>query len=310
MNKDDKIYVAGHKGLVGSALVRRLKEDGFKNIITRTSSELNLEDQAAVKAFFETEKPDCVFLCAGKAGGIIANKERPADFIYPNLLIECNVISSAWNVKVKKLLFLACSIIYPKECKQPIKEEYLLTGKPEPSNTAHTTAKIAGVVLCQSYNKQYSTGFISCVASNTFGINDNFDPTGGHVIPALINKFHTAKIKNDPHVTIWGTGKPRRDFIYVDNLADACMFLMENYSSSDIINIGPGNDMPVSELANLIKEIVGYKGEIKFDTTKPDGMPRKYLDNSKLSSLGWKCKINIREGLSRTYSWYLTQTRI
>lgn len=304
MHKKDKIYIAGHSGLVGSALINRLEKAGFENIITRTSAELDLTNQMAVETFFQNEKPDYVFLLAAKVGGIIANKEKPVDFIHPNLLIECNVFSSAWKSKVKKLLFLSCSIIYPKECEQPIKEECLLSGKPETTSISHTIAKIAGIILCQSYNKQYNTNFISCVASNIFGPNDDFGPTSGHVIPALISKFHTAKIKNEPDVVAWGTGKAERDFIYVDDVADACLFLMDKYRSSEIINICSGEGIQIRKLLELIKEVVGYNGEIEYDTTKPDGALKKMLDNNKLKSLGWQPKTSLKEGLEKTYQWW------
>ena len=306
MDKKDKIYIAGHKGMIGSAMVRRLKKEGFENIITRSSSELDLTDQQAVRSFFESESPDYVFLMAAKVGGIVANDTEPVEYIYPNLLIECNVISSAWKTGVKKLLFLGCACVYPKECGQVIKEDFLLAGKPEPTNVAHAVAKIAGIVMCQSFNKQYNTNFISCISANSFGPNDNFDMNRGHVIPALINKFYSAKVDNRPSVTVWGTGKPRRDFLYVDDVVDACLFLMDNYNSSEIINIGSGVDILIGELAELIKDVVGYEGEIVYDTTKPDGMPRKLLDNTIITSLGWKAKVSIREALEETYRWYLS----
>ncbi|MFA5859196.1 MAG: GDP-L-fucose synthase [Elusimicrobiota bacterium] len=304
MNKNDKIFVAGHTGLIGTALVARLKAEGYDNIITRASSELDLTDQALVEKFFLAERPAYVFLLAAKVGGITANREKPAGFIYPNLMIECNVLNSAWKVDVKKLFYLSCSIIYPKECEQPMKEEYLLTGKPEPTSMAHTIAKIAGTVLCQSYNKQYNTNFICGVAANVYGTNDDFDPANGHVIPGLLTKMHNAKVNNEPSITAWGTGKPERDFVYVDDVADACIFLMNNYMSSEIINIGSGTGVSIGELSNLICEVVGYKGKIVWDTTKPDGAMKKMLDSTKLNSLGWQPKTVLRQGLEKTYRWW------
>lgn len=305
MNKTDKIYVAGHNGLVGSALLKKLKKEGFINSLTRTSQELDLTKQKDTEDFFKKEEPDYVFLTAGKSGGIVANDKYPVDLIYPNLLIECNVLQSARETKVKKLLLLACGCVYPRDCPQPMKEEYLLSGKPEPTNLPHAVAKIAGIVMCQSYNRQYNTDFISCISANVFGPNDNFDLESGHVVPSLIKKFHTAKIKNEPAVTIWGTGKPLRDFIYVDDLADACLFLMHNYDSSEPINISAGINISIGELAEVIKVIVGYEGEIKFDLTKPNGMPNKLLDNTEIKSLGWQPKVSLKKGLEETYRWYL-----
>lgn len=306
MKKKDKIYIAGHTGLVGSALVQRLTRDGFTNIIMPALSELDLTNQEAVKVFFKKEQPDYVFLTAARVGGIMANDLEPVDFIYPNLLIACNVINSAWEAKIKKLLFLGCACVYPRDCEQPIKEEYLLSAKPEPTNLAHAIAKIAAIVMCQSYNKQYKTNFISCVSSNIFGPNDNFNLNSGHVAAALISKIHSAKLKNEPTVTIWGTGKPRRDFIFVEDLIDACLFLMHNFDSSEPINLSAGNHASIRELAELIKELIGYKGKIEFDDTKPDGMPSKLLDNTRLASLGWKPQFGLKQGLEETYRWYLT----
>ncbi|MEW6040054.1 MAG: GDP-L-fucose synthase [Elusimicrobiota bacterium] len=305
MDKKDKIYVTGHSGLVGSVLMAVLKNSGYKNIITRTSSELNLTVQEQTARFFRETQPDYVFLLAAKKGGIAANKERPVDFIYPNLMIECNVINSAYESKVRKLFFLACSMVYPKECEQPTREDYMLSGKPEPTSLSHTMAKISGIVLCQSYNTQYKMNFISAVASNIFGENDNFDPAGGHVIPSLIKRFHDAKLKNAPEVEIWGTGKPTRDFIYVGDVVDAILFLTEKYDSPELINISTGRDVSIGELAQTIKEVVGYKGKLVFDTTKPDGAPKRALDNKKISSLGWQPKTPLKEGLEKTYRWWL-----
>lgn len=305
MRKDDKIYVAGHTGLVGSALMGRLKKDGFTNLLTKTLSELNLTDQQAVSTFFEGEKPEYVFLSAGKVGGIIANNTYPAEFIYENLMIQCNVIHSAWKANVKKLLFLGCACMYPRDCAQPMKEEYLLSAPIEPTNESYSIAKIAGLKMCQSYNRQYKTNFISCITTNLFGPNESFDLQTSHVIPALIRKFHEAKVKKELYVTIWGTGKPIREFMYVDDIVDACIFLMENYNDSEFINIGTGVEISISELAGLIREVVGFKGDIKFDVSKPDGTPRKSLDSTRLNSLGWRSKVDLKTGIKNTYHWYL-----
>ena len=301
INKASKIYVAGHKGLVGSALVRKLEAKGYNNIITRNHAQLDLTEQAAVRDFFRKEKPDYVFLAAAKVGGILANSTYPADFIMENLLIECNVIRSAWENSVKKLMFFGSSCIYPRMCPQPIKEEYLLTGELEKTNEAYALAKIAGLKMCQYFNKQYGTKFISVMPCNLYGPNDNYDLNNSHVIPALIKKFHTAKEEGREYVEMWGTGKALREFMHVDDLADACVFLMENYENCDLINIGTGKDISILELAEMIKEIVGFKGEIRFDAGKPDGTPRKVLDVSKLESMGWKYKIELFDGLKSTY---------
>jgi len=301
INKASKIYVAGHKGLVGSALVRKLEAKGYNNIITRNHAQLDLTEQAAVRDFFRKEKPDYVFLAAAKVGGILANSTYPADFIMENLLIECNVIRSAWENSVKKLMFFGSSCIYPRMCPQPIKEEYLLTGELEKTNEAYALAKIAGLKMCQYFNKQYGTKFISVMPCNLYGPNDNYDLNNSHVIPALIKKFHTAKEEGREYVELWGTGKALREFMHVDDLADACVFLMENYENCDLINIGTGKDISILELAEMIKEIVGFKGEIRFDAGKPDGTPRKVLDVSKLESMGWKYKIELFDGLKSTY---------
>jgi len=305
MKKDSKIYVAGHKGLVGSAIVRNLQSKGYTNIITRTHKELDLTDQKAVMKFFDEERPEYVFLAAAKVGGIYANNTYPADFIYENLMIECNVIKAAHDFKVKKLLFLGSSCIYPKMAPQPIKEEYLLSGYLEPTNEAYAIAKIAGLKMCQFFKRQYGDNFISCMPTNLYGPNDNFDLQNSHVLAALIRKFHEAKIQNKPHVEVWGTGTPRREFLYVDDMADACVFLMENYDGEETINIGTGEDLTIRELAEIIREIVGYEGEIIFDKTKPDGTPRKLLDVSKLKDLGWQYKIKLKEGIKLTYKWYI-----
>lgn len=304
MKKTSKIFVAGHGGLVGSAIVRRLKALGYSNVVTRTRKELDLADRAKVLAFFKREKPEYVFLAAAKVGGIMANKTYPADFIRENLTIETNVVDSAYRAGVKKLLFLGSSCIYPRLAPQPIKEEYLLTGELEPTNEAYAVAKIAGIIMCQSYNKQYGTDFISVMPTNLYGPNDNFDPVNSHVLPALIRRFHEAKRDGAREVVIWGTGSPKREFLHVDDLADACVFLMKNYSGSDIVNIGTGTDLSIKSLAEKIKKITGYKGEITWDRTKPDGTPRKLLTVRKLHALGWKHKIDLDAGLKKTYAWY------
>ncbi|NCD01150.1 GDP-L-fucose synthase [bacterium] len=305
MNKDSKIFLAGHRGLVGSAILRLLKKEGYTNIITRTREELDLLDDQKVKEFFQTEKPEYVFLAAAKVGGIVANFDTPAEFIYENLKIETNVIHNSYLANVKKLLFLGSSCIYPKLAKQPIKEEYLLSNYLEESNIAYAISKIAGIIMCQKYNKQYGTNFISAMPSNLYGPGDNFNLRNSHVLPALIRKLHEAKESNKDSVEVWGSGSPKREFVYIDDLADACLFLMNNYNDSEIINIGTGKDFSIKELAEIIKEKVGFKGEIKWDTSKPDGTPRKLLDVSKLKGLGWEQKIGLEEGIERTYDWFL-----
>lgn len=305
MNKQDKIYVAGHKGLVGSAIVRCLQNSGYQNIITKTKEELNLLEQSKVNDFFGEEKPDYVFLAAAKVGGIMANSTTPAEFIYDNLTIETNVINTAYRHKVKKLLFLGSSCIYPKLCPQPIKEEYLLTGPLEPTNEAYAVAKIAGLKLCQYYNEQYGTNYISVMPTNLYGENDNFNLETSHVLPALLRKFHEGKINNSPEIVVWGTGAAKREFLLVDDLADACLFLMQNYTDNQIINIGTGEDIAIKELAEKIKKIVGYTGQIIWDQTKPDGTPRKLLDVSRLHQLGWKHKTSLEDGIKNTYLWYV-----
>ena len=307
MNKDSKIYVAGHRGLVGSAIMRKLQQEGYTNIITKTHKELDLTNQAQTQEFFKKEKPEYVFLAAAKVGGIHANNTYPADFAYINIMIESNVIKASYDYGVKKLLFLGSSCIYPKLCPQPIKEEYLLTGPLEKTNEAYAIAKIAGLKMCQYFNRQYGTNYISVMPTNLYGPNDNFDLETSHVLPALIRKFHEAKINNKPYVEVWGTGTPRREFLHVDDLADAVIYLMNNYDENEPLNIGTGKDITIKELAELIKEIVGYEGEIKFDTTKPDGTPRKLLDVSRLHATGWKHKIELREGIKQTYEWYKTR---
>jgi len=308
MEKTAKIYVAGHRGLVGSAIARTLTAQGYTNLITRTRAELDLLDQNAVTDFFAIEKPEYVFLAAAKVGGIMANKTYPADFIYENLLVQTNVIHAAHLNTVKKLLFLGSSCIYPKMAPQPIKEEYLLTNELEPSNEAYAIAKIAGIKMCQSYNTQYGTNYISVMPTNLYGENDNFDLETSHVLPALIRRFDEAKQNNTPSVTLWGSGTPMREFLHVDDLAGACVHLMQTYDhSNEIVNIGTGEDVTIKELAETIAKIVGYTGTIEWDTTKPDGTPRKLLDVSRLHSLGFKHKTSLEDGIKKTYEWYCNQ---
>lgn len=301
MNKAAKIYVAGHRGMVGSAIVRQLKNNGFTDILVRTSKELDLTNQQAVNQFFETEKPDYVFLAAAKVGGIHANNVYRADFLYQNLMIEANIIHAAYINKVTKLLFLGSSCIYPKMAPQPLKEEYLLTGFLEPTNEPYAIAKIAGIKLCESYRRQYNCNFISAMPTNLYGPNDNYDLNNSHVLPALIRKFHTAKTQNQTQVEIWGTGAPLREFLHVDDLAEACLFLMDNYNDELFVNVGSGKDISIKDLALLVKKIVGYDGELVFDTSKPDGTPRKLMDVSRINHLGWQHKISLEEGISKVY---------
>jgi GDP-L-fucose synthase len=347
LDKNSKIYVAGHTGLVGSAILRRLQAEGYTNLITRSHKELDLTRQGEVDSFFEEERPEYVFLAAAKVGGILANNTYPAEFIYTNLTIQTNAIHASWRTNVKKLLFLGSSCIYPRECPQPMKEEYLLTGKLEPTNEPYAIAKIAGIRMCQAYNRQYRTCFISVMPTNLYGPGDNLDLETSHVLPALIRKFHEAKVRmledgggrlprksacgisaglreanetektsseaernapptsNDFSVTVWGTGTPRREFLHVDDLSDACLFLMNKYDGTEMINIGVGKDISIGELSHMIAEIVGYEGEIRFDPSKPDGTPRKLLDVTRLHALGWKSRIPLREGIRMTYEWYL-----
>lgn len=305
MKKNGKIYVAGgQSGLVGTALVRNLQKKGYSNIITRTRRELNLLNNSQVEQFFADEKPEYVFLAAAKVGGILANKTQKADFIYDNLQIQNNVIYNAWKYKVKKLLFLGSSCIYPRMAPQPIKEEYFMTGPLEETNDAYAVAKIAGIKMCQSYNEQYGTNFISVMPTNLYGPHDNFDLNHSHVLPALIRKFNEAKTNEKDSVTLWGTGSAYREFMYVEDMADACIFLMEKYNGSEIINIGTGKDLTIKELALMIKEIVGYKGEIKWDSSKPDGTPKKQLDVTELFTMGWKPKTSLGKGIQHTYKWF------
>ncbi|WP_026692804.1 GDP-L-fucose synthase [Peribacillus kribbensis] len=305
MNRDSKIYVAGHRGLVGSAILRALQKDGYNNLIYRTSSELDLRDKNQVDTFFANERPEYVFLAAAKVGGIVANNEFPADFIRDNLLIQTNVIDAAYRNDVKKLLFLGSTCIYPKMAPQPLKEEYLLTGQLEPTNEPYALAKIAGIKMCESYNRQYGTKYISAMPTNLYGENDNFDLHTSHVLPALIRKFHEAKESNADYVEVWGTGTPKREFLYSDDLADGCIFLMNHYEGNEIVNIGVGEDLAIKEVAEKIKEVVGFQGEIKFDTTKPDGTPRKLVDVTKINSLGWKAQTSLEDGLVKAYQWFL-----
>jgi GDP-L-fucose synthase len=333
MEKNSRIYVAGHQGLVGSAILRRLKLEGCLDLITRTHRELDLLRQKDVEEFLESEKPEYVFLAAARVGGIFANQTKPAEFIYDNLMIQNNVIHASHKSRIKKLLFLGSSCIYPRECPQPIKEEYLLSGRLEPTNEPYAIAKIAGIKMCQSYNRQYGTNFVSVMPTNLYGPGDNFDLETSHVLPALIRKFHEAKIRSEDRVkaesvrveansrsverrggaavadascvTVWGSGTPRREFLFVDDLADACLFIMNHYNGSDVINVGAGRDISISELADMIKEVVGFSGGIQYDTSKPDGTPRKLLDVSWLKSQGWESKITLREGIRKTYEWYL-----
>jgi len=305
MTRDSRIYVAGHTGLVGSAIVRALRAKGYQNLLLRTHAELDLRNQAAVADFFNQERPDYVFLAAARVGGILANATYPAEFIYDNLMIQTNVIHNAYLTGVKKLLFLGSSCIYPKFAPQPMREEHLLSGKLEPTNDAYAIAKIAGIKMCQSYRKQYGANFIAVMPTNLYGPNDNFDLETSHVLPALIRKFHEAKRDHKPEVVIWGTGKPRREFLHVDDLARACLFLMENYDDEEIINIGVGEDITIQELAEMVKEVVGYQGRIVYDRTKPDGTPRKLLDVSRIFRLGWRPKIDLKDGIRMTYQWFL-----
>ncbi len=304
LDRQKKIYVAGHCGLVGSALVRCLKKEGFAQIITKTHKKLDLTRQAEVEAFFAEEKPDYVLLAAAKVGGIHANDTYPADFIMKNLQIECNVIDAAYKNQVKKLLFLGSSCIYPRECPQPIREEYLLSGYLEQTNEAYALAKIAGLKMCAFYNQQYHTHYISVMPCNLYGVNDNFALDNSHVLPALIRKFHEAKQKGEPAVTVWGSGTPLREFLNVDDLADACLYLMDHYDGNEFFNVGSGKEVSILELAELVKEVTGYPGRIVLDPTKPDGTPRKVTDISRILETGWKPKIDLEKGIRQTYEWF------
>jgi len=308
MNLDSKIYIAGHRGMVGSAIFRALKAKGFQNIVFRTSGELDLRNQQAVADFFSSEKPEYVFLAAASVGGILANSTYRADFIYDNLMIESNIIHSAWVNKVSKLMFLGSSCIYPKLAPQPLKESYLLTGELEPSNESYAIAKIAGIKLCEGYRDQYGCNFISVMPTNLYGYGDNYDLKSSHVLPALIRKFHEAKINNQPFVEVWGTGKPKREFLFADDLADACLFLMNTYNEKELVNVGTGKDLSIGELANEISLIIGFEGQISWDSSKPDGTPRKLLDVSKLRSLGWEASISLQDGIKIAYADFLKQS--
>jgi GDP-L-fucose synthase len=302
MDKKDKIYIAGHRGMLGSAIHRRLKKEGYENFVFRTSDELDLRNQQAVADFFAKEKPGYVFLAAAKVGGILANNTYRAEFLYDNLMIQSNVIENSYRQSAKKLLFPGSSCIYPKLAPQPLKEDYMLTGLLEHTNEPYAIAKIAGIKMCDAYRSQYGCNFISVMPTNLYGPNDNYDLNTSHVLPALLRKFHEAKIENKPEVIVWGTGTPRREFLHADDMADACLFLMKNYNETGFINIGIGEDLSIKELSEMIKEITGYNGKIVFDSSKPDGTPRKLLDISKLSSLGWKAKIPLQNGIERTYN--------
>ncbi len=305
MEKQAKIYIAGHQGLVGSAIVRCLAAAGFANLVLRTHDELDLRQQAAVADFFAAEKPDYVFLAAAKVGGILANSSYPAQFIYDNLMIAANVIHHSYIHGAKKLLFLGSSCIYPKFCPQPMKEEYLLDGKLEPTNEPYAVAKIAGIKMCQAYNRQHGTRFIATMPTNLYGPGDNFHPQDSHVIPALIQRVHEAKMAGAKEVAVWGTGNPRREFLYVDDLADACLCLMQNYEEEEIINVGTGQDLTIADLAHKVAKIVGYNGSLVFDSRFPDGTPRKLLEISRITKMGWQPRTSLEQGLAKTYEWFL-----
>jgi len=305
ISKDARIYVAGHAGLVGSAVTRRLRGGGYTNLLTAERDDLDLRDQGAVNRWFETNRPEYVFLVAGTVGGILANSARPAEFIYDNLMIHATVVHAAYREGVRKLLYLGSSCIYPRECPQPMKEEYLLTGLLEPTNEPYAVAKIAGIKLCQAYRHQYGCDFISAMPTNLYGPNDNFDLTSSHVLPALIRKFHDAKAEGRGEVVIWGTGSPRREFLHVDDLADACLFIMEYYDRDLHINVGTGEDLSILELAEMVRDVVFPEAGLTFDTSKPDGTPRKLLDVSRLQGLGWHHRISLRDGIAATYQWFL-----
>lgn len=305
MNKNAKIYIAGHRGMVGSAIERRLMSAGYKNIVTRTHAELDLSNQAAVTQFLENEKPDYIFLAAAKVGGIHANNTYRAEFIYQNLMMEANIVHAAWQAGVQRLLFLGSSCIYPRDCPQPIKENYLLTGPLEATNEPYAIAKIAGIKLCESYNRQYGTQYVSVMPTNLYGPNDNYDLNNSHVLPALIRKTHEAKVRGERTLVVWGSGKPMREFLYVDDMADACVFLMESDISEGLFNVGTGEDVTIRELAETVMSVIGFKGEIVFDVSKPDGTPRKLLNVDRLRGLGWQAKTSLRDGIARAYADFL-----
>jgi GDP-L-fucose synthase len=307
MERNSKIYVAGHRGMVGSALVRKLKKEGFENLVLRTSAELDLRNQQAVQEFMDKEKPDYVFVAAAKVGGILANNTYRADFIYDNIMMQSNIIHESWVNGVKKLMFLGSSCIYPKLAPQPLKEEYLLTGLLEETNEPYAIAKIAGIKMCDAYRAQYGCNYISVMPTNLYGPNDNYSLQTSHVLPALIRKFHEAKLKNEPAVVMWGTGTPKREFLHADDLADACFFLMQTYNEPGLVNVGVGDDIAIKDLALLIKDVVGYTGNIEHDLSKPDGTPRKLMDVQKLHSLGWKAKIGLQEGIESVYKEFSQQ---
>lgn len=310
MNKDSRIYIAGHRGMVGAAILRRLSAEGFDNIVVRTSADLDLRDQQQVNDFFSAEKPEYVFLAAAKVGGIVANNSYRAEFLYDNLLIESNIIHAAYRNGVEKLLFLGSSCIYPKMAPQPLKEEYLLTGLLEPTNEPYAIAKIAGIKLCEAYRDQYGCNFISAMPTNLYGQGDNYHPQNSHVIPGLLRKFHEAKLAGSHSVTVWGSGTPLREFMYVDDLADACFFLMQHYDEKLFINVGTGQEITIRDLASLVAEVTGFAGGIVFDTEKPDGTPRKLMDNSRIHALGWEHRTSLREGLQKAHGFFLQENRI
>lgn len=307
MNLDSKIYIAGHRGMVGSAIVRRLASAGYSNLLTRTHAELDLTNQATVALFLDHEKPDYIFLAAAKVGGIHANNTYRAEFIYQNLMMEANIIHAAWQAGVQRLLFLGSSCIYPRDCPQPIKEEYLLTGPLEQTNEPYAIAKIAGIKLCENYNRQYGTQYISAMPTNLYGPNDNYDLNSSHVLPALIRKAHEAKVRVDKELVVWGSGKPMREFLYVDDMADACVFLMENGISDGVFNVGTGEDVTIRELAETVMSVVGFNGEIVFDASKPDGTPRKLLNVDRMRQLGWEAQTSLRDGIAKAFADFLTK---
>lgn len=316
MKKDSKIFIAGHGGMVGSSILRKLKREGYSNLLICSRSELDLCDQQAVRGFFEAQRPEYVFLAAARVGGIVANSSRKAEFIYENLMIQSNVIHESWKAGVNRLLFLGSTCIYPKHCQQPIKEEYLLSGPLEPTNDAYAIAKIAGITMCRSYNKQYGTRFLSAMPNNLYGPNDNYDPLGSHVLPALIRRFHEAKLQKLPSVTVWGTGNPMREFMHVDDMADACLFLMnlddetylkllEDTAAPALINVGSGQEISIVDLARLVQRVTGYDGELTFDAGMPDGTLRKLADSSRIHALGWRHRIGLEDGVKDAYSWFV-----